>query len=187
MEEWSNRLERERAESAAALAAARAAVEPAAWHTEKEQLLNSQQEVAALNSALETKLAAAVAKLANPNAEADVAQMRSRLEEALAEKEQLARDLESAKAAQHNAGAKEVAVKDLQVAMVAERAAAEKLHKEAEQAADELARLRASLADAEQQLALEKARAASAQVSIFLQPLPSQHESPADRTPEPPP
>lgn len=181
MEEWSKRLEEQLAESAAALAAARAALEPAAWHAEKEKLLTAQQELAAVKLALEAKLAAAMAKPANPRAEADAAQMKSRLEEALAEKEQLAMALEIAKAAQRDAGAKGNTMQELEMVTVAERAVAEKLRKEAEEAAAELARQRASLADAEQQLASEKARAAAAQVNIVSQPLPYQHELPACR------
>ncbi|CAL8469508.1 g9049 [Coccomyxa elongata] len=131
VEEWSKRLEKERAENAAALAAARAALELAAWHVEKEELLSAQQELAAANLALEAKLAAAVAKPANPRAES---QMRSRLEEALAEKEQLAVALEEAEEAAAELARQRASLADAeqQLALEKARAAAAQAAAEAE-------------------------------------------------------
>ncbi len=163
-EEWSLRLEKQRAESAAALEEARAsAAAPNAWKSEKEQLLSAHWELATEKVALEKKLAE-VETPASSAAESDaaVAQINRRLEEALAEKQELARALDAAKAAQKDMDAARKEIQGMQASAVADKAAAAQLREEAtQQAAAELARERVRLAEAE----AEKQRAAAAQAA----------------------
>lgn len=170
VEEWSQRLEKERTESAAALAEARAAASASeAWKLERGNLLSSQQKLAAQKAALEKKLAAALAQKGSVTEidAASVAQLSSRLEYTLREKEKLVKALESAKAAQCDEAAARKDMEEMQASAAAEQAAAARLLKETEYqaavTAAELAQQRACLADAEKLLVAEKERAAAAQ------------------------